>query len=67
MPQKMLVTAPSPRPPRFLGFGHIIAELPRDEVVSVIGEVFWDDHVLVDRTGATVANPGAWDEAYWKQ
>ncbi len=42
----------------FLGFGHILAELERSEVASVLAMQFWDDGVQIDRgTGKAPSGP----------
>ena len=49
---------------QYLGFGHMVAELPKEEVVPFLRMKMWDSGVLLDRNDLT--GPGAWDEAYWK-
>ena len=49
---------------QYLGFGHMVTELPKEEVVPFLRMKMWDSGVLLDRND--LSGPGAWDEAYWK-
>jgi hypothetical protein len=47
----------------FMGFGHIVAELERSDVIPVVRMKFWDDGVLIDNS--VTHKPDDWDHGYW--
>ena len=52
----------------FLGFGHILAEVPREQVVDILRMNFWNDGILIRKEASEmITATSEWDKEYWSR